>query len=64
MAAAAELRGVAVQICTTTQINGDAYRAASSVISAIDGLAGALTGNCEHFWLKTGAATPSPQKPP
>lgn len=43
-------RSGAVQVCTEAKINSDEYRAAGAVMTAIDDLAGELTGNRSVLW--------------
>ncbi|WP_372623062.1 hypothetical protein [Falsiroseomonas sp.] len=44
MEAAEEMRRAAVRVCTEAPIGGPAYKAAATVLEALDGMAEALTG--------------------
>lgn len=45
-------REAAITACTKAPVFGPEYVAASTLQSALDDMAGFLTGNREHFWAK------------
>jgi hypothetical protein len=43
-------RQAMIGVQAKVRINGPVYKAASAILTAIDGMAAALTGSAEYFW--------------
>lgn len=59
---ARQWRARCVGVLSRAPVGGPVYKAASGILDAIDGLAGAVTGDRSHFHLRA-PTTPGPHLP-
>ncbi len=63
LAALESCRRAMVAVCAKAPVGSQVYRAADAVLTAIDDMAGAITGDRERFWTPGHAAGEGPERP-